>query len=232
MRFNASAFCISLVFGSLSLSLSPACREDGSSNKSQPSASPAASLPPATVSTAASTSTLPIANPTHNAATSPPAKLETATPETMLGTYTLNDPTAVARINQGIANSVKKLLLGKGTAQEALEDANLPPPEQITISYDSKQVTITTNVAGLLRTPIMGKAVEWTWKGEKYRVDTRWANGKLVRTFKGDGRQRINTYSLADQGQTLNMHVNATGGRFGFKIQPLVYELRYKRTSR
>lgn len=238
MRFNATALCIPLMCSSLLLSLGSSC------GKTDP---PADSPTPAPSTATAQTSESPIATsstttsptPTPRSAASAATVTATVTPSptpspslTLEGAYTLNDATATQRISDGIERSVHGMLAFEDAARKALKEANLPPPGQIDISYNATEVTIASDVVGSLKTAVNGKPTDWTRNGEEYKVSTKWENGNLVSTFKGDARTRVNTYSLSDDGKSMAMQVHATGGRLLFKIKPLDYVLSYKRTAK
>lgn len=118
-------------------------------------------------------------------ATPAPTPSPTPTP-TLQGSYTLIDPAAATdKINNAIEASVRGMWPFTGTARDKLKRVNLPPPQQITISYTSTEVNITTDRSGSIQTPPNGRPIRWTKDGTKYDVSTKWVNGNLERTFKG-----------------------------------------------
>lgn len=226
-----------LLAGSLLLSLSPGCGQKQQPANPQTPESPTTPAP-AMVSPTATLSPTTAPSPTvSQAATVSPTPPASPTPTPLTGTYALSDPGATERIKTAIEFSVKDMV-GEGDARKALMEANLPPPEQITIGYTPTDVTITSNVTGSLKTPANGKPIKWTWKGDKYDVSTKWENDKLVRTFSREGRERVNTYSLEEGGKTVSLHVHATGKVVFLHIEitslthPLDYVLHYKRISK
>lgn len=240
MILRSSPLGGALLAGSLLLSLGPGCGQkqqpaNPQTQESPTMPAPAMASPTATLSPTTTPSTTATVSLAATASPTPPAS---PTPTPLAGTYALNDPGATERIKTAIEFSVKGMSIGEGDARKALEDANLPPPEQITIWYTPTEVTITSNVTGSLKTPANGKPIEWTWKGDKYDVSTKWENDTLVRTFLRAGRMRVNTYSLEEGGKTVSLHVQATGKGLilGVPItslkHPLDYVLHYKRISK
>lgn len=203
MKFNASAFCIPLVCGSLLLSLSAPAAQNNKSRRHRP----------ATVQKAT-----PKPTPT------PAPSLE--------GTYILIDSDAPGIVNKAIEAAVKGMWAFQDDARNELKKSNLPPPQRITISSTATSVTIETDVAGPVQTALDGTTTtKWSWKGTTYNVSTKRQDNVMVRNFKGDNRWRVNTYSLSDQGKTLNLAVQANGKKFGIgPKRDLVYTLHYKRT--
>jgi hypothetical protein len=130
-------------------------------------------------------------------------------------------------VEDGIEAAVKGMWpIIKGEAREKLEDKNLPPSQQIIISYTPADVTIKME-AGTIKTPIDGVFVRRDVLGENIMVSTKWIDKKLERTFKAADGQRVDTYSLSGDGKTLTMHVTVTSPRLS---RPCEYELTYKRT--
>lgn len=157
------------------------------------------------------------------------ASAPTPTP-TLQGSYALiNSAAATDTINNAIEASVRGMWPFTGKARDKLRKVNLPPPQQITISYTSTEVSITTDQSGLIQTSSDGRPFRWTKDGTKYDVSTRWVNGNLERIFKGGGGKRVNTYSISADGKTLTMQVfGVSTGLIGL-TQPLRYHLDYKR---
>lgn len=163
-----------------------------------------------------------------------PAQTPGPTPTpTLQGTYTIVDSAAATdKVRNAIEFSVKGMAF-EGTARDKLKKTNFPPPQQITISYTSTEVSITTDQSGLIKTPANGGPIKWTRDGDKYDVSTKWVNGNLERTFRSSDGERINTYSLSTDGKTLKMQVAGTSaGLLHLRpslTHPLEYELFYKR---
>jgi hypothetical protein len=249
MKYDTFAISTPLLCASLLLSLSPACGKNQSSNSQTPEPSTATAQTPAPSTatpptpepatpnpqTPSPTPTLSTPSPTPKPPTpEPPTSSPTPSPSppTPGGSYTLDDlPAATKTVNEAIEAAVKEVVWPfKGQARDKLKKTNLPPPQRITISYTSTEVSITTDRTGTIQTPADGGFVDRTILGDKLKVSTKWSGDNLERTFKGGDGERVNTYSLGANGKTLNMHVKATGGRLGVSVK-LVYVLRYKRTS-
>lgn len=149
-------------------------------------------------------------------------------PPSLQGTYTLNTA-ASDDVDKAIEATVKGMFFGKSRARNRLRETNLPPYQRIVISYTEAEVSITTDQRPPLRTPINGTPVDWTREdGEKIKVSTVWESGKLKRTFKAEEGQRVNTYSISEDGKTLTMQVNVTSPRLP---RPLTYKLVYQRSN-
>lgn len=208
MKLKASAPYIAVLCGTLLLSLNCA------SARKTPLSAPA--------ETSKSTSAQPEAASAQPLSPTPTANLQ--------GSYTLINPAAATdTITKAIEASVKGMWF-EGRARDRLKNTNLPPPPKITISYTATEVTIETPQSGQLQTHSDGRPVKWTSKAkDKYEVSTKWVNGSLERTFKGDDGQRVNTYSISGDGKTLTMHVVGTRESWPRLKQPLKYQLDYKR---
>jgi len=163
---------------------------------------------------------------------SAPAQPPSPTPAPSLeGAYTLIDPAAAtARVNDAIERAVGGMSF-EAKARAKLQKVNLPPPQQITISYTSTEVSITSDQLGSIKTPSNGGPIKWT----KYDVSTKWVNGNLERTFKSSDGKRVNTYSLSADGKTLTMQVYVMSAPwrpwrpFSSLTHPLEYQLSYRR---
>lgn len=157
-----------------------------------------------------------------------PEQLQTRAPQhvpSLQGTFNLVDPDAATKIvTEAIDAAVKGVsIFLKGTVRDRLKQANLPPPQQLIISYTATDVTITTE-AGTIQTPADGTFVDRTIKGEERIVSTKWKDGTLERTFKSGDGERVNTYSLSPDGKTLTLSVTFTSK---WLKQPGAYELHY-----
>lgn len=144
------------------------------------------------------------------------------------GTYTL-DTAASDDVDKAIDAAVKEVsFLVRGTARSRLRKINVSY-KRISISLTETDVSIAVDQLQPLRTPLNGAPVDWTREdGDKLKVSTVWEGVKLKRTFKADGGERINTYSLSADGKTLTMHVSVTSTHFK---QPLTYKLVYQRSN-
>jgi len=161
------------------------------------------------------------------AQTTKPAASTPTTPA-LAGRYTLNDPDAAQRVKAAIEAAVKDLsIFSKGSVRSALNETNLPPPKTLSISFTDTDVSITTEIAGEVRTSTDGTPSDWSRGKETFKVSTIWENCNLIRTYKGRAI-RVNVYSLSDGGRTLTMQVTikrkATVGGFS-----MAYNLVYRR---
>lgn len=103
------------------------------------------------------------------------------------------------------------------------------PYQTLSLRESAGQVTIVTDQRAPIVSPSDGSPIKWTREdGEVFDVTTRWAGGALEQTFIADDGQRKNVYSLAADGNTLEMHVTVTSPRLEL---PLTYTLRYRRQT-
>jgi hypothetical protein len=143
------------------------------------------------------------------------------------GIYTL-DVAASDDVNKAIEDIVKSAnIFIRGFARSRLRNINVSY-KQIFICYTETEVSIATDQHQPLRTPLNGAPVDWTRDGQKFKVSTVWESKQLKRTFKAEEGQRINTYSISEDGKTLTMQVGVTGTRMP---QPLTYKLVYQRSN-
>ncbi|HEV7796696.1 MAG TPA: hypothetical protein VGO73_00970 [Pyrinomonadaceae bacterium] len=206
MRSNSLTLRIALVCGVLLLSLSATSAQKNKSRKHQ--------------TTEAQTPKT--ATPCLCPCPAPP-------PSSLAGSYTLDDPGATERVKAAIETAVKGLsVLTKSTVRTGLEKTNLPPPNRLSISFKCAEVSITTDIAGEVKTSTDGTQRDWTRGKDNYKVSTIWDQDKLVRTFKGSEAERVNVYSLGEGGATLTMQVTVIRKAIfgGFK---LAYNLVYRR---
>lgn len=149
------------------------------------------------------------------------------------GTYALNEPTAEEIVKKAINAGVKGMgLIAEGIARGRLEKTNLPPYQRITIEGGLRllDISITTDKRAPIVTPPDGTPVDWTREDkEKLKVSTVLPVdvGPLTQTFKSANGERVNTYVLSADGQTLTMQVVVTSKRL---LRPVTYALMYKRT--
>lgn len=126
--------------------------------------------------------------------------------------------TAVARMN----------FVTRPIARGRLTRTN-QPYRRIVIGYTPQQVTMTFDQRAAIVTPANGTPIKWRREdGEMLDVSTEWENGVLEQTFKADDGQRVNRYTLSDDGHTLTMHVTITSPRLP---RPLTYKLLFARAS-
>ena len=159
------------------------------------------------------------------AATSVSVKPQTPS---LQGTYTL-DAAASDDIDKAIDAAVNKArLLARRALRQQLPKFNVSYT-QISIFFTETEVSVATDHHPPLRTPLNGAPVDWTRDdGEKFKVSTVREGKNLKRTFKVEGGERVNTYSISADGKTLNMHVSVTGT---YLPQPLTYKLVYQRSN-
>jgi hypothetical protein len=157
-----------------------------------------------------------------------PSKQQTTlqTPS-LQGSYALTDSAAATKtVKDAIEAAVKGMWpFIKDEARETLAEKNLPPSQQIIISYTQADVTIEME-PGTIKTPADGIFVDRVILEENIKVSTKWKDQKLERTFKSADGQRVDTYSLNGDGKTLTMHVTVTSPRLP---RPCEYELTYNR---
>ena len=151
------------------------------------------------------------------------------TPETpnLEGIYTLNNPSPCNAIRKTIEDSFTGDFAYKGRVLNKLRNSNLPPSRRLVIAFTPGAVTISTNLDGTIETPIDGAPVIGIRDTDTFTITTRWANGKLERTFKSKLGERVNAYSLNADG-TLTMQVTVSSK---YLPQPLRYDLVYTRTT-
>ncbi len=102
----------------------------------------------------------------------------------------------------------------------------LRPPAWLTINSTSSRVTITTDRA-TTTTPTDGSRVRLAAaKGEVHEVSTRWVDGRIERTLRMEGAERVSTYSMSPDGSTLTVSVRWSSPRLP---QPIAYRLVYAR---
>ncbi len=155
------------------------------------------------------------------------------TPRTaqLQGTYTL-DAAASDDVSKAIEITVKGMgWPGEGIARSRLEKTNLPPYQRVVIQLELRttDVSITTDKRAPIQTPADGTPTDWTREDkEKFKVSTVLKSGRLEQTFKSKDGQRVNTYSISADGQTLLIHVKVTSNKLP---RPLTYKLVYQRTA-
>jgi hypothetical protein len=99
--------------------------------------------------------------------------------------------------------------------------------QKIAIGRTADEVSIAFDARAPVVSPASGSAVRWRREdGEMFDVTTTGGNGSLQQTFKAEDGERVNTFTLAPDGNTLTMNVTITSPRLP---QPLTYRLRYRR---
>jgi len=146
----------------------------------------------------------------------------------MRGTYTLNrqasDNVATA-INTAVA---RMNFVTRPIARGRLTRTN-QPYNRVVVDYTQNQVTLTFDQRAAISSPANGTPIKWRRAdGEVLDVSTEWENGVLEQTFKAEDGQRVNSFSLSEDGRTLTLRVTVTSPRLP---QPLTYRLVYNRAS-
>ena len=144
------------------------------------------------------------------------------------GTFTYNAQ-ASDNVNQAIERAVARMnFVTRPIARGRLRKTNAPY-QRIAIAFTPQQVTVTTDERAPIVTPANGTPIKWTREdGEVLDVSTEWENGALEQTFKAEDGQRVNTYTVSADGNTLTMNVTITSPRLA---APLTYKLVYNRAS-
>ncbi|MDQ3818369.1 MAG: hypothetical protein M3362_11940 [Acidobacteriota bacterium] len=99
--------------------------------------------------------------------------------------------------------------------------------QRVVINYTQRLVSITFDQSHSIESPADGTPVKWTREdGERFDLSTEWQNGRLVQRFKGEGEERINSFTVSADGRTLTLNVAIRSPRLR-----LVYNLVYMRVS-
>ena len=99
--------------------------------------------------------------------------------------------------------------------------------QRVVINYTQQQVSIAFDQRRSIESPADGTPIQWTREdGERFYLSTEWQNGRLVQRFKGEGEERVNTFTISADGRTLTLNVVARSKRLR-----LVYKLVYQRAS-
>lgn len=146
----------------------------------------------------------------------------------MRGTFTLNrqaSDNVLTAINTAVA---RMNFVTRPIARGRLNRTN-QPYNRVVIDFNTSQVTITFDNRAPIQSPANGTPIRWTREdGEVLNVSTEWENSTLEHTFAAEDGQRVNTYSISADGNTLTMNVRVTSPRLP---QPLTYKLVYNRAS-
>jgi len=155
-----------------------------------------------------------------------PAEGRAQTSASLDGTYTY-DAAASDNLNQAIDAAVRDMNFAlRPVARGRLRKTN-QPYQRLRISQDAQQVSVVMDGRDAIVTPANGTVVDWTREdGEKLKVSTEWKNGALEQTFMAEDGQRVNAYTVNDDGRTLTLRVTVTSPRLK---QPLTYRLVYRR---
>ncbi|HYJ80189.1 MAG TPA: hypothetical protein VEW03_11330 [Longimicrobiaceae bacterium] len=146
----------------------------------------------------------------------------------MRGTFTLNAQ-ASDNINQRIEEAVRRMnFVTRPIARGRLRRTN-QPYQRVVIAYTPQQVTTTFDQRAAISSPGNGTPIKWTREdGEVLDLSTEWENGKLEQTFRAEDGQRVNTYTISADGNTLTIDVRVTSPRLS---APLTYKMVFNRAS-
>jgi len=103
------------------------------------------------------------------------------------------------------------------------------PYARVVINYTQRTVSVTFDQRRPVESPADGAPVKWTREdGEKFDLSTEWEGGRLEQTFKGEGEERTNTFTVSADGRTMTLNVVVSSPRLP---RPLTYKLVYNRAS-
>ena len=152
------------------------------------------------------------------------------------GTWTLNR-SASDDVNAKINVAVAPLnVVVRQIARPRLRSTNTMYP-QLVISQDGANLRVDMQGRPSLVAPTNGTAILWQRetgrtctqvRGDCVQVTTVWRDGALHQTFRAEDGQRVNVYTLSNNGNTMTMSVTVTSPRLP---QPLTYRLVYNRAS-
>jgi hypothetical protein len=144
------------------------------------------------------------------------------------GTFVLA-PEASDNIDKAIERSVEKMnFIKRPIARGRLKKTN-PAYNTVSIAHTASEMRIATDTDAPIVTPSDGTTVQWKRDdGEVFGVSTEWHSGKLEQTFKAGDGQRVNVYSLSEDGDTLTLDVTVSSPQLP---QPVVYRLVYRRKA-
>jgi hypothetical protein len=154
--------------------------------------------------------------------------LGSAQESSMRGTWTLNrqasDNVATA-INTAVA---RMNFVTRPIARGRLTRTNAPYT-RVEIGYTQERVTLKYDERAPMVSPANGTPVQWRREdGEMLQLSTEWENGRLEQTFKAEDGQRVNTFSISEDGRVLSLDVTVSSPRLP---QPLHYKLVFNRAS-
>jgi hypothetical protein len=154
--------------------------------------------------------------------------LASAQESSMRGTWTLNRQ-ASDNITTAINTTVQRMnFVTRPIARGRLTRTNAPYG-RVVVDYTQAQVTLRFDERAAMVTPSNGTPVQWRREdGEMFALSTEWENGRLEQTFKADDGQRVNVFSVSEDGHTLTLDVTVSSPRLP---QPLRYKLVYNRAS-
>jgi hypothetical protein len=146
----------------------------------------------------------------------------------MAGSYVFR-PSASDNVAEVINVAVARMnFVTRPIARGRLRRTN-QPYQRIVIGFGNGQVSIAVDRRSPIVTPANGTPVDWAREdGERLKVSTEWANGRLEQTFEAEDGRRINAYSLSPDGRTLTLSVTLTSPRLA---RPITYKLVYDRAG-
>jgi hypothetical protein len=146
----------------------------------------------------------------------------------MRGTWTLNRQ-ASDNIATAINAAVGRMnFVTRPIARGRLTRTNAPYA-RVEISYTQERVTLKFDERAPMVTPSNGTPIQWRREdGEMFALSTEWENGRLEQTFRAEDGQRVNVFSVSEDGNTLTLNVTVSSPRLP---QPLRYKLVYNRAS-
>ena len=144
------------------------------------------------------------------------------------GVFT-NPTQSEAEIKKAIDAGVAKVnFMIRSIARSRLTNVN-PAYKRVAIEQTSDAITTTYDDRKPVRAPLDGSTIKWTREdGEKFDVHVEQKDGQLVQTFKGEDGERINTYQLSPDGNTLTVAVELRSERLP---EPVRYQLMFARTQ-
>jgi hypothetical protein len=146
----------------------------------------------------------------------------------MRGTWTLNRQ-ASDDVTAAINRAVQRMnFITRPIARGRLTRTNAPY-QRVQVDYNQEHVTLRFDERAPMTTPSNGTPIQWRREdGEMFALSTEWENGRLEQTFKADDGQRVNVFSVSEDGRTLSMEVTVSSPRLP---APVRYKLVYNRAS-
>jgi hypothetical protein len=144
------------------------------------------------------------------------------------GTFALNAD-ASDDVREAINEAVRGMnFITRPIARGRLARTN-EPYQRVRIAYDNDQIWIKTDDRAPIVTPATGAPIKWRREdGEEFDVSTEWENGRLEQTFVAGDGQRVNTFSVSPNGQTMTMTVTISSPKLS---SDLVYRLVFDRVA-
>jgi len=158
-----------------------------------------------------------------------PLQAQTATSKAkpVRGTFVLV-PEKSDDIDQAIEAGVKDMGMTKSIAKGRLKDTN-PLYRTIEIDATADTVRLTFDGKTTLVAPANGEEIEWRYRGEKFKVTTRWEGNSVRQAFKAFDGTRENVTTLDPDGVTLRVVTTVTSSMLP---EPVKYVMVYRREKR